>query len=63
MRGRLSTPLALGAVALAALLGSAVSAGDSSNIFSGRTKLGEVWVYPSMFEQALTPLDRLHSAR
>jgi hypothetical protein len=48
--------LALGAVALAALLGSAVSAGDSSNIFSGRTKLGEVWVYPSMFEQALTPL-------
>lgn len=45
-----------GAVALIGLLGSTAALAESSNIYSGRTKLGEVWVYPSMFTQALTPL-------
>lgn len=56
MKAKATTPMMLGAVALVALLGTAPAAADSSKIYSGRTKLGEVWVYPSMFEQALTPL-------
>ncbi len=50
------TLLPLAGIALAALLGSTAAFADSSKIYSGRAKLGEVWVYPSMFEQALTPL-------
>lgn len=48
--------IALGALAVLALAGATAAVAAESKIFSGRTKLGEVWVYPSMFEQALTPL-------
>lgn len=39
-------------MAVAAILAATPAAAD----FSGRGKLGEVWVYPSMFQQALSPL-------
>lgn len=50
------TRMLLGSLAFAALLGATAADARPSQIYSGRTKLGEVWVYPSMFEQALTPL-------
>lgn len=50
----LGARVALGVVFAALVGASAVSA--QSNIYSGRAKLGEVWVYPSMFEQELKPL-------
>jgi hypothetical protein len=37
------------------LLLAATSAG-AYNVFSGRTQVGETWVYPIMFQQALAPL-------
>lgn len=46
----------LGAFTLLGLLGANAALAEPSNIYSGRAKLGEVWVYPSMFEQALSPL-------
>lgn len=46
----------LGSLAGLILSGGTAQAADDPAVYSGRTKLGEVWVYPSMFEQALTPL-------
>lgn len=48
--------MVIGAIAVLALAGATAAVAAESKIYSGRTKLGEVWVYPSMFEQALTPL-------
>ena len=44
------------AAVLAIVAAASAAQAASGQIYSGRTKLGEVWVYPSMFEQALTPL-------
>jgi hypothetical protein len=41
---------------VAALAMAGTAAAQSANAFSGRGKLGEVWVYPVMFQQSLAPL-------
>ena len=55
MAGAVSARALVGAVAFLGLLGPSAALAQS-NMYSGRKALGEVWVYPSMFEQALTPL-------
>ena len=44
------------AAVLAIVAAASAAQAASGQIYSGRTKLGEVWVYPSRVEPALTPL-------
>ncbi len=42
--------------ALASVTGAGAAQAQGSNVYSGRKPLGEVWVYPAMFQQSLSPL-------
>ena len=47
---------AMAALAMAMLATASAGLAQNGDLYSGKRRLGEVWVYPAMFEQALAPL-------